>query len=163
MVMRLLSLLLLVALATVALARAPTVVQNVGPFYQNGGILTVYGTGFVERNLDQFTYKLVTGAAGACAGGCQFFCHYRSMVINSAGTITYCEVPYIPDGTLGVVGSNYITLSISNINGATNQAVTVAVISDVVSVITFSVTNPIPPSRPASRSRLPTRPPTRYS
>ena len=72
-------------------AQAPQVTQNLTPFAQDGGLLTVYGSGFVQRNLNQFTYTLFTGktAAGAntpCINGCPFFCHYRSMLVNAAGT-----------------------------------------------------------------------------
>ena len=139
------ALLLVVALVAVASAQVPTVVQSTALFDQNGGVLTVYGTGFIQRNLDQFKYTLVTGAGSPCAGGCPFFCHYHSMVVNPAGTITYCEVPYIPDGTLGPTGSNYITLAISNANGATVNPVTVAVINAVPTQITPSTSNAIPP------------------
>jgi len=143
-------LVLLAALCALASAQVPTIKQSTASFDQNGGVLTVYGTGFTQRNLNQFTYTLVTGktAAGAnspCVNGCPFFCHYRSMVVNPAGTITFCEVPYIPDGTLGITGSNYITLSVNNANGMTPTPVTVAVINAVPTQITPSTSNPVPP------------------
>lgn len=136
-------LLVLAALCAIAVAQQPSVQQSLALFDQNGGILTVYGTGFIQRRLSQFTYTLFAGA-GPCAAGCQFYCHYRTMTINAAGTITQCEVPYIPDGTLGVTGSNYITLSVSNANGASGPAVTVATIRAVPTSIASSTSNPIP-------------------
>ena len=54
-------------------------------------------------------------------------------------------MPYIPDGTLGITGSNYITLSISNANGITPSPVTVATVQAVTSSITPSTSNLIPP------------------
>lgn len=136
-------LLVLAALCAIAVAQQPSVQQSLALFDQNGGILTVYGTGFIQRNLAQFTYTLFAGS-GPCTTGCRFNCHYRTMTINAAGTITQCEVPYIPDGTLGVTGSNYITLSVVNANGASGPAVTVATIRAVPTTIAASTSNPIP-------------------
>ena len=136
-------LLVLAALCAIAVAQQPSVQQSLALFDQNGGILTVYGTGFIQRNINQFTYRLFAGA-GPCTGGCRFFCHYRTMTINAAGTITQCEVPYIADGTLGVTGSNYITLEVNNANGASGPPVTVATIRAVPTTIASSTSNPIP-------------------
>jgi hypothetical protein len=141
--MRVLVACLLLFAATAVMAGAPTVDRSTALFDQNGGTLTITGTGFVRDNpYSQFLFILRNGdgvwvsdpdlvaddistalratpAVPAGVGTTWVGCIPSTLSVNAAGTKATCTLEYIPDSVLesATAGTTSLEVDVFNSNG----------------------------------------------